>query len=51
MLTSAKLWEMYVSDLYQFYNFDVNADGIKDKIITHQNDEKIFIKAVTYLCI
>lgn len=42
MLTSAKLWEMYVSDLYQFYNFDVNADGIKDKIITHQNDEKNF---------
>ena len=42
VLTSAKLSEMYVSDLYQFYNFDVNADGIKDKIITHQNNEKNF---------
>lgn len=38
-ITSKELTQTYSSNLYQFYNFDVNADGIKDKIITHKNDK------------
>ena len=37
--TSNELTQTYSSNLYQFYNFDVNADGIKDKIITHKNNK------------
>ena len=37
--TSKELAQTYDSNLYQFYNFDVNADGIKDKVITHKNDK------------
>ena len=37
--TSNELAQTYDSNLYQFYNFDVNADGIKDKIITHKNNK------------
>ncbi len=37
--TSNELAKTYDSNLYQFYNFDVNADGIKDKIITHKNSK------------
>ncbi|WP_413521076.1 hypothetical protein [Psychrobacter glacincola] len=36
---SNELTQTYSSNLYQFYNFDVNADGIKDKIITHKNNK------------
>lgn len=38
-ITSKELTQTYSSNLYQFYNFDVNADGIKDKIITHKSDK------------
>lgn len=38
-LTSNELAQTYSSNLYQFYSFDVNADGIKDKVITHKNDK------------
>ena len=38
--TSNELAQTYDSNLYQVYNFDVNADGIKDKIITHKNDKQ-----------
>ena len=37
--TSNELAQTYDSKLYQFYNFDVNADGIKDKVITHKHDK------------
>ena len=37
--TSNELAQTYNSNLYQFYNFDVNTDGIKDKIITHKNNK------------
>lgn len=37
---SNELAQTYSSNLYQFYNFDVNADGIKDKIITHKTDKQ-----------
>ncbi len=40
--TATELTQMYDNELYEFYNYDVNADSIKDKIITHQNDEKNF---------
>lgn len=38
--TSNELAKTYNRALYQFYDFDVNADGIKDKIITHKNDKQ-----------
>ncbi len=40
--TATELAKMYDNDLYKIFNLDVNADGIKDKVITHQNDEKNF---------
>lgn len=37
--SSIDLSNKYRQNLYSFYSFDVNTDGINDKIITHKNSD------------